>query len=445
MALAVCLGGLLVPTARGVEPVRGKVAPTYTRDVAPILQKKCQSCHRRGQVGPFALENYEQARKRAADIAFVAEDRQMPPWKPEPGVGPKLKHDQSLSLAEVAVLQAWAEAGAPKGDEKNMPPAPKFTEGWTLGTPDLVIEPAEDFHVPASGPDTYRCFVIPTNLTQLTYLKAIEFRPGNPRVVHHMSVFLDARGLGRALDASEPGPGYVRYNGPGFDPDGELGFWSAGQVPHYLPEGIGYALPRNCDVILQIHYHPSGKPEDDRTRLGLYFAREPIKQVLHWNDASSYDFRLPAGESHIEVKAQWFVPVDVEALAVSPHMHALGSEFRMQVTDPKGKTRDLIHIPDWDPAWQSTYFFEKPISLPRGSIVKVIAYYDNSDHPRNPHQPPKPVRYGHRVEDEMCVGYIAVVKTGQDLTRPNATDDLFDIFQKQRVHSMRRQLAKQRR
>ena len=452
LGLVVWVAGLLlIPVALGQTPSRKSQAkplftkedpPTFTRDVAPILQRRCQNCHRRGQVGPFALGTYPQARKRAADIAEVAAGRQMPPWKPAPGVGPRIKHDQSLSTVEIATLQAWAEAGAPRGEEKHMPPPPRFAEGWALGTPDLVIEPAEDFHLPASGPDTYRCFVLPTDLPKDTYVTAVEWRPGNTRIVHHMSAFLDLNGSGRMLDAAEPGPGYVNFSGPGFDPDGELGFWAAGNVPTHLPEGVGYMLPRKVDVILQIHYHPSGKPETDRTRIGLYFARKPVKQVLHWNDASSYDFKLPAGQSDTETKGSWYVPVDVQALAVAPHMHALGRSIRMTVTDPRGKTRDLIHIPDWDPSWQNTYFFEKPIPLAKGTLVKVIAHFDNSAHPRNPSKPPRNVKYGHSVYDEMCVGYIAVVKKGQDLTRPGERDDLFDIFQKQRILKVQKMIFK---
>jgi hypothetical protein len=428
------------------EPAQGHKAPTFTKDVAPILQKNCQNCHHRDQIGPFSLDTYEQASKRAADISAVAEDRLMPPWKPAPGVGPKLKHDRSLTLAEIAVLKAWSEAGAPRGDEKHMLSPPQFIEGWALGTPDLVLEPAEDFPIPASGPDIYRCFVIPTDLPRDTYISAVEYRPGNRRVAHHMMAFIDTSGAGRKRDEAEPGQGYTSYSGPGFDIFGDLGGWAAGNEPNHLPEGVGRSLPRGADVILQVHYHPDGKPEVDRTRLGLYFSRKPIKQTLHWNSASCQDFRLAPGDSRIEIKASWYVPVDVEALAVTPHMHQLGHDMSLTVTYPNGRTHDLIQIPDWDPSWQNTYYFEKPITLPRGSIVKVIAHFDNSPHPRNPNQPPKLVRWGYDASDEMCVAYIGVVKKGQDLTRPGEKDDLFEIFVKQREKNLRRdQLARQRR
>jgi hypothetical protein len=429
----------------GEEPTPGKAKepPTFTRDVAPILQKKCQNCHRRNHVGPFPLETYEQARKRAADIAVVAGDRMMPPWKPAPGVGPKLKHDQSLSAAEIAILEAWAEAGAPQGDPKHMPVVVPMAAGWTLGTPDLVIEPDEDFTIPASGPDLYRCFVVPTNLTRETFITAVDFRPGNRRVVHHISAYIDITGAARERDKAEKGSGYTSFSGPGIPDFEELCFWNAGHEASHLPKGVGIRVPLQADVIIQVHYHPSGKPEVDRTRLGMYFAREPIRQALHWNQASNFEFKLPAGKASTEVEGSWFVPADVEALAVSPHMHMLGRDMRMFVKFPNGRTQDLIHIPNWDPAWQNTYYFSQPIAIPKGSVVKVVAHFDNSAHSRNPTQPPKLVEWGPSVSDEMCDGFIAVVKKGQDLVRDPGIDDLGLIFSKQRLKNAQRQLANQ--
>ena len=413
--------------------------PTYSEDVAPILQKRCQNCHRRHQVGPFPLETYEQARKRATDIAGVAGDRTMPPWKPARGIGPKLKHDQSLSAAEIATLEAWADAGAPQGDPKLTPPPPNFSDGWRLGPPDLILEPAEDFSFPARGPDIYRCFVVPTNLVRDAYITAVDFRPGSPKVVHHVNAFIDVTGEARRRDKAEPGPGYTSFSGPGIPLYEDLSFWAGGHVPSHLPPGIGQRLPAQSDIVLQIHYHSTGKPETDRTRIGIYFSRTPVKQALHWNTSSNSDFRIPAGAADFEVKSTWFVPADVQVVAVSPHMHLLGSDMRISVTFPGGRTQDLIHIPHWDPSWQSAYHFQKPVDVPRGSVVKVVAHYDNSAHPRNPNSPPQDVEFGFGANDEMCEGFIAVVKKGQDLTRPRATDDLADIFAKQRLRHLLKQ------
>ena len=443
----VALAGLL--TLRlgvgGEVPAGVKGPPTFTKDVAIILQKNCQNCHRKGHIGPFALETYEQARKRAADIAVVAGERTMPPWKPAAGVGPKLKHDQSLTPAEIAVLEAWADAGAPEGDPKQMPPPFKAPTDWKLGTPDLVLVPAEDFAIPASGPDVYRCFVVPTNLVRETFVTAIDFRPGNRRVVHHISAYIDTTGAARERDKAEPGPGYASFSGPGIPLFEELCFWNAGHEASHLPKGVGLRLPLQADIIIQVHYHPSGKAEVDRTRLGLYYARDPIRQALHWNQVSNMEFRLPAGKAAIEVEGTWFVPADVEALAVSPHMHMLGHDMRMFVKFPNGRTQDLIHIANWDPAWQNTYYFSQPIAIPKGSVVKVLAHFDNSAHPRNPSQPPKLVKWGPSVSDEMCDGFIAVVKKGQDLVRHPGIDDLGDTFARQRTRNAQKQLVNQAR
>jgi hypothetical protein len=419
-------------------------APTYTKDIAAILQAKCQSCHRRHQVGPFALETYEQARKRSRDIAFVTEERSMPPWKPTRGFGPKLKHDQSLSALEISILAAWAEAGAPRGDPKDLPPPRTFAAGWKLGPPDLILEPAEEFSVAASGPDVYRCFVLPTNLAKDTFVEAVDYAPTAQGAVHHLIAYIDTTGRGRQLDADSPGPGYAAPAGVGFEAD-ELSFWTAGLEPHRMPDGVGIRIPRQADIIVQVHYHSDGKPQNDRTRVGLYLTRKPVKQALHWNNASSYDFRIPAGKNNVEVKASWMIPVAVEAIAVSPHMHLLGHDMHMSVRLPSGRVENLIHIADWDPSWQSAYYFQTPITLPAGSVVNVVAHFDNSAHSRNPNQPPKTVKVGPNFDDEMCVGYIAVVKKDQDLTTPGARDDLFEIFSRQRDRLIRLQMGKKKR
>ncbi len=262
--------------------------------------------------------------------------------------------------------------------------------------------------------------------------------------MHHLIAYIDTTGRGRQLDADSPGPGYAAPSGPGFEAD-ELSFWTAGLEPHRLPDGVGIRIPSQSDIIIQVHYHSDGKPRSDRTRVGLYLKRTPIKQALHWNNASSYNFRIPPGEKNAEVKASWMIPVDVEALAVSPHMHLLGHDMHMSVRLPGGKIQNLIHIANWDPSWQSAYYFQTPISLPAGSIVNVVAHFDNSAHPRNPNSPPKLVKLGPNFDDEMCVGYIAVVKKGQDLTVQGARDDLFEIFSKQRERLLRQMAGKKKR
>ncbi len=414
------------------EVAAAKARPTYCKDVAPILQKNCQECHRPGQVGPFALETYEQARKRATDIAAVVDDLSMPPWKAAPHVGVAFKDARTLPDHDVATLVAWAEVGTPEGDRADLPPPAVFANDWQLGAPDLVIDTGTDYPVPAAGEDIYRCFVVPTKLARDMYVRAIEYRPGNRRVVHHILAYVDTSGKARERDLADPGPGYSCFGGPGEPINGDLGGWAPGNRPSQLPEGVGRSLPRKSDVIIQVHYHPSGKAETDRSRIGLYFARKPIKQTLHWNAAANFEMQLPPGESNIEIKASWEVPVDVLAYAVTPHMHLLGKDMQMSVKYPDGRAQDLIKVDNWDFNWQYTYYFQQPIELPKGTRLLVTAHFDNSaSNPRNPNKPPKLVTWGEATTDEMCIGFLAVTKKGQDLTRPREPDDLMEIFRKQ--------------
>ena len=406
----------------------GSSPPTYVADVEPILRARCRTCHRPGEVAPFSLLTFEQARKRAGDLASVAESRRMPPWKPTPGFGPPLLHDRSLPLAEVETLRAWAASGAVRGSGPGRVEPHEEPGSWALGTPDLILKPSEVFEVPATGPDVHRCFVIPTHLAGDAHVSAVEYRPGNPRVVHHAMAFIETQGAGRRRDEAEPGPGYASYSGAGVEIQGDLGGWAPGNEPTRLPEGVGRALPKGADVILQVHYHPDGKLERDRSKVGIYLHRGPVRQTLQWKGVMARTIRLEPGEPDTEVRASWLVPVDVEAIAVAPHMHQLGRSMRISASLPGGKVVDLIEVADWDPGWQGTYSFERPVSLPRGTTVRVVAHFDNSDHPRNPHRPPRLVEWGQGSDDEMCVGYLAVVKTRQDLTRPGARDDLFPIL-----------------
>jgi peroxiredoxin len=406
--------------------------PTYCKDVAAILQKNCQECHRPGQVGPFALETYDQARKRASDIANVAQDRAMPPWKADPHVGVKFKDVRALTDQDIATLVAWAEADAPEGDRADLPPPRTFSDDWQLGTPDLVVDIGADYPVPASGDDIYRCFVVPTQLEKDQYVTAVEYRPGNRRVVHHVLAYVDISGKARERDQAEPGPGYTCFGGPGDPIHGGLGGWAPGNQPTFLPDGLGRSLPKQSDIIIQVHYHPQGKAETDRTKLGIYFSKKPIKQVAHWGVVLNPGLELPPGQSNVEIKAAWEVPVDVTAYSVLPHMHLLGHDMQISVKFPDGRVQDVIKVPDWDFNWQYTYQFEKPLDIPKGSVVYLVSHYDNSEsNLRNPHKPPKLVKWGEATTDEMCIGFLMLTKTGQDLTKVGERDDLMETFQKQ--------------
>jgi mono/diheme cytochrome c family protein len=427
------------------EVAAAKARPTYSKDIAPILQKNCQECHRPGQVGPFSLETFDQARKRASDIVAVVENRTMPPWKAAPHIGVKFKDARTLSDDEIATLVAWSETDAPEGSTADLPSPPKFPDDWQLGTPDLVVDIGADFQVPAGGDDIYRCFVVPTHLDKDQYVAAVEYRPGNRSVVHHMLAFVDVSGKARERDQAEAGPGYTCFGGPGEPIHGGLGGWAPGNLPTFLPDGIGRSMPKQSDVIVQMHYHPRGKPETDRSKIGLYFSKKPVQQVMHWGFVINPGLELPPGESNIEIKAAWDVPVDVTAHAVTPHMHLLGRDMLMSVKFPDGRVQDLIKVPDWDFNWQYTYHFEQPLDIPKGSVVSLVAHYDNSDsNPRNPHKPPVLVKWGEATTDEMCIGFLGLTKKGQDLTKPGEKDDFVDILRKQQ-EELREKYEKQSR
>jgi hypothetical protein len=370
----------------------------------------------------------------------------MPPWKASRQVGVRFKHDRSLSGKDIATIVAWSEGGTPEGSRADLPPPRKFVDEWTMeGGPDLVVDIGTDYPVPAKGDDIYRCFVVPTSLPKDMYISGIEYRPGNPRVVHHVLAYVETNGEARKKDAEDSAPGYMCFSGPGVDVQGDLGGWAPGSRPSILEDGIGRSLPRNADIVIQVHYHPSGKPEVDRTRIGLRFSRQPVRQILHWNGAANPDMKLPKGESNVEIKASWRVPVDVIAHAVAPHMHMLGRDMLMSVEFPDGRSQDLIKIDDWDFNWQSAYDLEQPIELPKGSVVKVVAHYDNSEaNPRNPSKPPVDVAWGEATTDEMCIGFIALTKKGQDLTRDGEKDDLLEIFKQARddIRNKRNDAAK---
>jgi mono/diheme cytochrome c family protein len=392
-------------------------APTFDKDIAPLVFNNCAVCHRPGEVAPFSLLTYGDAKKRAKQIVRVTSDRIMPPWKAEPGFG-EFSNDRHLSADQVALFREWAEAGAPEGNAADLPPTPKFTEGWTLGQPDVVLEPDEDYELSAEGNDIYRCFVIPTQFTEDHYVAALEVRPGNRKVVHHVIVHFDTTGKARELDAADPGPGYTAFGGVGFRSSGMIGGWAPGITPSFLPDGVGRMVPRGADLVVQVHYHKSGKPEKDRTKVGLYFARGPVdKRIRAW-PLANLAIRIPAGDSNYVTHASITVPMDVTAYRVTPHMHWLGKEMKVTATLPDGTVLPLVHVSNWDFNWQNSYVFKQPLHFPRGTRLDLEAHYDNSSgNPLNPSNPPRTVRWGEQTTDEMCLAFVAYTRDREHMTK----------------------------
>jgi hypothetical protein len=385
--------------------------PTFNKDIAPILYENCATCHRPGQVAPFSLLTYQDAAKRAKLIASVTERRYMPPWKAEPG--PHFLNERRLTDEQIALIRDWAAEGAVEGDPTDKPALPSFPEGWEAGEPDKIFTMPSAFSIPADGPDQFRCFVIPMALERDVYVKAFEFRPGNRRVVHHAVLFMDTQGVSRRL-AAESGS-YPCFAGPGFVPLGILGGWAPGSGPEVQREGISIPVRKGTALVLQLHYHPDGKPETDQSSMGLKFGGPP-KTNLGLVLVNSRGINIAPGESHNVVKTSVTLPQDVEVLGLTPHAHYLCKDMNVDARLPDGTVQPLIHIKDWDFNWQGQYRYAEPVKLPRGTRVELEYVYDNSaENPRNPASPPVRVRFGEQTTDEMALVFLAVaLKPGAD-------------------------------
>ncbi len=257
-----------------VAATTGEGDVTYAEHIARIMQDNCQSCHRQGQVAPFAIEDYDDAVEWQTEIQAYTHSRIMPPWKAAPGVG-DFDNDVSLSEEELGLIAKWVSSGTPMGDPNDMPPPAKFNDGWAFGEPDLIVEMSEEYVIGPEGEDDYRHFIIPYEATQDKFIEAIDVRPGNRNVVHHVIGYVDKSGKARQLDAADEGPGYTRFGDVGFEVASIVGGWAPGSVPSKTPAGTGRWLPKKCDIVMQVHYYRTGVEERDRTQIGIYFSKAP--------------------------------------------------------------------------------------------------------------------------------------------------------------------------
>ena len=402
-----------IVTIVSVAAAAHAATPTFNKDIAPILYQNCATCHRPGEVAPFSLLTYADAAKKAGLLAVVTGKRVMPPWKAVPGYG-SFANERRLSEPQIALIRDWAKAGAPEGDAKDKPTPPVFPNGWEGGQPDKVLTLNHKFEVAADGPDEYRCFVLPLDTAQDVYLSGMEFRPGNRRVVHHALVYTDTTGTARKLAADSPDGSYTCFGGPKFPPSGLLGGWAPGATPPPDSPSLSQLIRQGTDIVVQIHYHPSGKPEEDQSSLGLKFSGPPTKGragiVL-----SNRRIYIPAGDSHYVVKASVTVPRDVDVFGITPHAHYLGKDMQVNAVLPDGSTEHLIRIADWDFNWQGQYRYKEPIHLPKGTRIDLEYVYDNSEgNPHNPSHPPIPVTWGEETKNEMAVLFLSVALPSPD-------------------------------
>ena len=391
---------------------------TFNRDIAPILFHSCSTCHRPGEAAPFSLLGYSDAKKHARQIADVTQSRAMPPWLPEPQ---ELKFADELRLtdAEIGVIRRWAEQGAVEGNLADLPPQPKFIEGWQLGQPDLILEAEKSFALPPQGTDTYWNFIFPVPIQGTRWVRAIEIRPGDKRYVHHANLLVDRAGALRQREA-EPGAGFggmeLRVESQVFDPDSHLLFWKPGTVPAVEPEGMALRLDKGTYLVLNTHLQPSGKTEVIRPSLGLYFtAQTATKFPMLLQLENDVKLDIPPGVSNFFVSDDFVLPVDVDLIALYPHAHYLGKDIQALAMLPDGRKKTLIHIPHWNLNWQAVYRYAEPVRLPKGTTVRLRYVYDNSaENAMNPNHPPARVVGGNRSSDEMCHLWLQVLPVNFD-------------------------------
>jgi len=391
---------------------------TFSHDIAPIIFRSCSNCHRPGEAAPFSLLTYSDVKRHARQIADVTRSRIMPPWLPEPQPL-KFADEMRLSEAELNRIQNWVEQGGAEGNPADLPPQPKFTEGWQLGKPDLILTATKPLNLPPRGTDTYWNFIFPVPINETKWVRAIEIRPGDKRYVHHANLMVDRFGTARSRE-TEPGGGFggmeIRIESQAFDPDSHLLFWKPGTVPYMEPADMALRLDKGTDLILNTHLQPSGKPETIQPSIGLYFTKQPATKfpmLLQLENDLKLD--IPAGEKNFLVSDDFTLPVDVDLMAIYPHAHYLGKDIRAFATLLDGTQETLIHIPQWNLNWQAVYRYAQPVLLPKGTKISLRYAYDNSDeNPMNPNDPPKRVVAGNRSSDEMCHLWLQVLPVNFD-------------------------------
>ncbi len=378
-------------------------APTFNRDVAPILFGECVVCHHPGGIGPFSLATYPDAKKRAQLIARVTGTRFMPPWLPAPGHG-DFVGERTLTAAQIATIARWFEAGAPEGAAGDLKAKAEWNDDWQLGKPDLIVTLPEAFTLFADGRDVYRNFVIPNPVSKDRFLRALEFRPGPTKAIHHAFVLVDDTGAARRRAAIDQLPGFAGMDvGDGAtSPNALFLSWQPGRRPSEAPDGMAALLHKNTDIVLQLHMRPTGKPETIRPTVALYFTDQPPRRFSFRILLRSVQIDIPAGVRDYAIESSYEVPVDTDVLALLPHLHYLGREVHGWAELPDGTTKELILIKNWDFNWQADYRFAAPVFLPKGTTLRMRYTYDNSSaNPNNPSQPPQRVTYGLQTTDEM--------------------------------------------
>ncbi len=446
-----------------LPPLPAQDVVTYTKDISPIIYNNCTICHRPGEIGPFALTNFEEVRDEAYTILSVTRKGYMPPWMPDREFSKfKFLGERGLTDQEVETIAQWVEAGMPEGDPAIEAPLPKFAKGSALGNPDLTLRAGEPYKIKGSNEDEYRVFVLPTGLSEDRDLVGVEFRPGNRAILHHALLAFDTTGQARESDASDPLVGYEVFGGFGIpvSPQAQLPGYTPGAVPLRLPKGVGIKLPAGADILMQTHYAPWPVRASDQSGVNLFFAEEPVERYLKTRQLMPFDlveedtlqppelnllerlevvrelvdefgqngfggagnsgdvaerlgdgfggrlegwslFKLPPDEVS-RFHGIWKVEEDISLISIYPHMHLLGKGWEIYAIDPEGNRENLLKIDSWDFNWQGDYPLPNYLKIDKGSTIHAIATYDNTAaNPLNPRMPPQASGWGGKTTDEM--------------------------------------------
>jgi len=436
---------------------------TFSKDVAPIFFNNCAECHRPGEAAPMSLLSYKDARPWARSIKEKVATRQMPPWHADPHYG-TFSNDRRLSQSQIDTISTWVDQGAKEGDQKDLPPAPKFVEGWIIGKPDIVLQMPEEFTLEASGPDEYQYFEIPTNFKEDVYVQMAEARPGNRKIVHHIIAFvsppskdgkqkqltkaeiekyqqdsekksmfrkegflmrmkpgmpvhddgcsLPNGGNGESLDVTEESRGF----------DLLVGF-APGMPPGVMEPGTVKRIPAGSKLLLQMHYSKTtGKVEKDRSSIGLILAKQPADKHVYTHGIANVYFQIPPGADNHKVTSCWTTKEDIHLQTLMPHMHLRGKAMKFEARYPDGHSEILIDVPDYSFSWQTVYYLKKPVALPKGTKIVVTALFDNSIKNKYNPDPKQAVRFGDPTYDDMMIGWISYTVDSQRLRDETAAN-----------------------
>lgn len=389
-------------------------APSFYRDILPILRQRCQSCHRAGEMAPMPLETYGQTKPFATAIAQVTRNKSMPPWFADPCCG-NFRNDPSLTQTELDTIATWVRNGAQPGDPREAPPAAQWVKGWNIETPDVVFNMPQPAAIPASGDVPYEYIIIPTSFQQDRWVRMTEIRPGSRAVVHHAvayirdpkSTWLRGAPVGVPFSADDLRDPALRHAAM-FTTSDVLLVYAPGSPPDRWPDGFAKLVPAGSDIVLQMHYMAHGHATADRTSVGMVFSEEPPNRRVLTLQLNNDRFIIPPGDPDHRVEVHGTLPNDALLMSFFPHMHLRGKTFEYNILEPDGHARTLLRIPNYDFYWQLGYALSEPIPLKAGTVLQAVATFDNSRHNRHNPDPDSAVTWGEQTWAEMMIGFFDV-------------------------------------